>query len=590
MNKQKEIQKLIDNNYIKSILFSSISYSIMCVKKIIKVYNFYSWIIFIILIIFNYKTLEKMKNNNKYRRSIIIYSFIFSLLLVIGDVLYSIQINPIESLWNKVLSFECFLDFVGTYNLIYITLANIIPKLCECSKSKILKENMVKNPNLVYLFSFLIIFICWIPYFFAYYPGLLSYDSIQEIEIIMNNFTKISNHHPVFHVLFIYLPFFLGSKIFNSTNALVALSTLSQMIIMASIFAYLIKFLYLRKVKNWILFLIIIYFSIVPIHAFYSITMWKDVIFGGLTLLLTIQIFKLLEKDKLTFKNMIPFMIVSLLFLFFRNNAVYAYVFVIMFSFIVFKKYYKVLGITFLIILSTYFIVETKVFDYFNVEKTETAEYIGIPLQQIGRIVWKEKVELNEEESKLINDLIPINVLKQTYCPNTSDCIKLNKNYNAQAFEENKLAYFKMWLMLNVKHPLEASEAYLLSTIGYWYPNLEYWSIINNIYKNDFDISMQSKLPLVINITSSLASKNVPIVSMIFSIGLCFWIITLLSYITVKKTKFNRLLCFTPVFGIWITLMIASPVYGEYRYVYGMFTCLPLLFLLPYIELNKKNM
>ena len=38
------------------------------------------------------------------------------------------------------------------------------------------------------------------------------------------------------------------------------------------------------------------------------------------------------------------------------------------------------------------------------------------------------------------------------------------------------------------------------------------------------------------------------------------------------------------IFALWLTLMIASPVSGEYRYIYGLFTTIPVLVIYPYLK------
>ena len=58
----------------------------------------------------------------------------------------------------------------------------------------------------------------------------------------------------------------------------------------------------------------------------------------------------------------------------------------------------------------------------------------------------------------------------------------------------------------------------------------------------------------------------------LFSFGLCF----------VKK-KLSYCAVYIPIIGILATLMIATPVYAEFRYAYSVFTTLPLLFVIPHI-------
>jgi len=70
--------------------------------------------------------------------------------------------------------------------------------------------------------------------------------------------------------------------------------------------------------------------------------------------------------------------------------------------------------------------------------------------------------------------------------------------------------------------------------------------------------------------------RNIPVISMLYSIGF-FTILLLLSFILlVIKRQYKLLLAFVPVIFLLVTTT-ASPVYAEYRYIYGMITCMPIL-------------
>lgn len=216
-----------------------------------------------------------------------------------------------------------------------------------------------------------------------------------------------------------------------------------------------------------------IYFALVPVHAFYSVTMWKDIVFSGLILLFVIELIKIYEKkDVLQLKNLIWFIIISILMLFFRNNDVYMYFILIIFILLFFRKKFYVFLVSFIIVIGVYFVITYPLFNVLNIKRSSLSEYIAIPLQQIGRIVHKD-VKLNNKEKKLINDLINIEQLKKSYNPYSVDTIKFNKNYNAKVFDNNKIEYLKLWFNLVIKNPTVAVEAYAVSTLGYWYPNVE---------------------------------------------------------------------------------------------------------------------
>lgn len=583
---KKSICKILNCKVFIVILMAVFTYSTFCFQDVLKVYDLSSWLIFISLILLFYKTDICNKNH---KTDIILLSILFSFLTVFGRIIYNFQSDAVYSCFSELFSFRSLVYIVGFFNIFYILLTILFPKLCELELKN--GEQLINNKYIVFIISFLIIFLAWVPYFLTFYPGLLSPDSFSEIKIIVNNFSSISDHHPVLHVLLVAIPFNIGMRMFSNINSAVALVSTAQMIIMASIFSYLIVFLHSRKVNKIILTLIMLFYAFVPMHGYYSVTMWKDVIFSGILVLVTIQTFEISElvnKNILTFKNLIPFILISILCVFFRNNAIYMYIFLFIVTILIFKRYLKQFFIAFFIIFGVYFFVKGPIFNYFSITKSGSAEYIGIPLQQIGRMAYK-KVNFSDEELELLNKLMLVESIAKNYNPKTSDGIKFNSDYNADEFDKNKLKYFKLWLQLVKKHPAIALEAYATSTLGYWYPGVEYWSVLNSISENEFNIYSDSKSnDFVLKLIENTEKRTTPILNIEWSIGLCFWIIFVFSIITLKKRGIKYLYPYVPIAGTWITMMVASPVYSEFRYVYGAFTCFPLLLMVPYIKIKDK--
>lgn len=577
----KKVQKGLTNKFFLSIIMVCFSYYVICDIGVIKTYDVISWIIFFCLIILFLKTDIFCK---KMKKETIIFSILFAFIIVFGDIVYNLQYSTELSVFKELLTIKSLIKFIGVFNLLFIILKNLLPKLYDCSLSN--KKTKIKKSSLLFIISFAVILLSWVPYYLTFFPGTLSPDSFGELGIIVNNFSSISDHHPVLHVLFIALPYNIGFNLFGTMTAGIALATIFQMIILASIFSSLIVFLYNRKVNDFILLIIILFYALVPMHGYYSIVMWKDVMFSGMLLLLTMQLVKILEKEKLqklTFKSLIGFIIISILCVFFRNNAIYMYAILAIITLIMFKRYWKIFVASFCIVFAVYFIVKGPIFNYFNVKKSASAEYIGMPLQQVGRMAFKN-VQFTEEEKKLIDKLIPVEIMAVSYNPKVSDGIKFNDNYNGDVFDKNKGEYLKLYLNLVKKYPSIALEAYSISTLGYWYPGVEYWSVANNIWENYYGIKTESKTsPFVKSVLTKLESRSTPILNIEWSIGLCFWIILIFGTITVKKNGLKGLYPFVAIFGIWLTMMVASPVFGEFRYVYGAYTCLPLLILCPYI-------
>lgn len=579
------MQKILNTKYLKETIMATITYVMLCCK-VLPAYNTYSWILYLLLVV----VFNKMNfKDNKYKNACITFSIIFSLILIFGDIAYKYQEDNLTSYFSVLFTFKTLVCMIGTFNLMLLTLTWTIPKLIDVKIPKSTYIPKIKTKRKIFIISFLIIFIGYIPYFLSFYPGILSPDSITELKIIIDNFSNISAHHTILHILFISIPVNIGNTLFNSLEIGIALSSITQMICLSLTFAHLITFLYQRKANKLAIIIITVFYAINPVFGYYSITMWKDVMFAATFLLLTIELIKIYEKNsnnKLTTNN-ISFIIISLICVFFRNNAIYMYILLTIATIIIFKKQIKKILPSILIVFAVYLIINGPVFNALNISKSKSAEYIAIPLQQIGRMAYKN-VSFTQEETNLLNKLIPVSVMKEVYNPKTVDTIKFNQNYNGTEFDTNKTAYIKLWLNLIIKHPDIAIEAYTTSTLGYYYPGVSYWSVSKEIVENDYNITMKSKSNLMYKALSYIENKDIPIINIIWSIGTCFWIITIFGYVTIKRKNLKAIYPFIAVFGIWITLMIASPVYAEFRYIFCAYTTLPLLIAFPYLN-NKTD-
>lgn len=578
-------------NIIKNIIpfiMATFTYSVFCNNNILKSFDISSWLIYGMAILLFYKTDIIGKNN---RKESIVFSCVLSSIIVYGGLLFKNIHSSDISVINETLKFKSLLSFVSYFNILFILFKNLFPKLYD---AKLVDSREKKLSNIkVFFICLILILLAWLPYFLSFYPGTLTVDSISEFKSIHNGIHIVSDHHPVIHALFVGLFYNLGMFIFKNTNAAIALTTVMQMLILSSIFAYTIIFLRKRNVKKSILLITLICYCLLPMNGYYSITMWKDVIFAGCFLLLITELIKLIEKNsnqKLLKKDMISFVLVSLLCIFFRNNAFYMYLllfFVI--TLFIGSLNRKIVVLSFIIVFGCYFTIKGPIFSMCHIKNSESSEYIGIPLQQIGRMAYKDVVFTNKE-LKSINKLIPIDVMKNSYNPYVVDSIKFNPSYNEDVFNNNKKEYLKLYLSLLFKHPAIAVESYSISTLGFWYPGVVFWSVANWIEPNEYGIKMNS---IIKNDSNSLIRKienrDFPVLSIEWSIGLYFWMLFLAFYISIRKKGINALIVFAPCIGIWLTLMVATPVFAEFRYIYCVIVSIPVMLLYPYIG-NKRNL
>ncbi len=584
------IEKILNNKWIRIIIITLI-YVLLLYETGAKVYNTYSWLLYIFVLL----SLNKIEFYNKeHFKTSVILSFVYSILEVFGKTFYTHMFDYNGYIDTNIFTIKKFVLLLLTWLFIYIIVTNLFTVF---NKYKTFEKRNKYSTKKVFLVTTIIAIISRIPYLLALYPGCLSADSIEEFKMIMTPNAVLSNHHPLIHVLFMYIPYNIGNMLFHNPNAAVATVSFTQIIVTSLIIGYIVSFLYKRDVKKSYLILTVLFYTLLPVHSYYSITMWKDIIFSYLIVILTIKIYYLYkdyyDNNKVSNKDLLFFAIISFLCVMFRNNAIYAYVFLIVIMSLCFKKELKKILITTSSVVVIYLIIMIPIYNAIGVEKSASSEYIAIPLQQVGRMAYKN-VPFTKEETKIINKLIDIKELKRIYIPQNVDYIKFDDDYHKEVFDKHKDKYFMTWLKLVIKHPRDAIESYAISTLGYWYPGVRVWTTSRNVFKNELNLYQDSKGIKKINkiiLADDNYDKDKPIYNIFLSIGAGFWIFLFLLVYSMKKKK-EKIVFFAPILGMWLTMMIASPVYGEYRYVYSVFLSLPILGLVPYIETkdnNKKN-
>ena len=128
--------------------------------------------------------------------------------------------------------------------------------------------------------------------------------------------------------------------------------------------------------------------------------------FGTAFAPLFIFFYELISCDKLNNKYIVLFIISTLIILFFRNNGIYIYIFMLPFIIGIAKKERKVMTILSLSILIFYIFIKGPVFNYFGVAKSKTAEAYSIPLQQMARVVALNQNVDSKSENYLVTLLL----------------------------------------------------------------------------------------------------------------------------------------------------------------------------------------
>lgn len=544
------------------------SYNIFITLSFFAIYYFYSK--------FNTKCNKKTKIYS------LILSFILGIVLAIGNIVSKYIYDMPSNIFNYKRVLCVIIMTAGFTALFYKLFEIIIPKL----KNVLKLEKNQKMTKKEFLAVMLVILFGNFLYFIRFYPAIMTPDSYYIIHYA-NNFI-LSDFHTFGHTWFFGVFFHLGKLIFSNLNSAVAFSITIQMVCISGLFTIVIRYLYNKGLSRKICLLIAFVYGFTPLFGHYSVTLWRDVMFGTAFASLFVSLYDFVTNKKASKGNVILFIISVLIIMFFRNNGIYIFIFAVPFIIICLKDKRKTMSIICTSLLVFYFIIKGPVFNYFNVAKSKTAEAYSIPLQQMARVVALN-YDINNNDKAFLEKLWEYDKVSTNYKNITSDPIKTITNNDV--LKNNKKEFVQTYLSLLIKHPRVYIEAYMMETIGYWYPDIIYWATggesygmfeEENIYNNPLTPTWYNKF------IDDTTTRSLPLSNILWSVGLAFITLLISSFITTFYNK-KVLLCYIPLFGLWLSIMVATPVFCELRYVYGLFTCMPLLLVMPLIISSRSQ-
>lgn len=456
--------------------------------------------------------------------------------------------------------------------------------------------------------------LCYLPYYLMYFPGWLNNDAVWQIEQILG-WAPGSNHHPYFHTLIMKCFFMAGYRLSGTYTGGAAFYTFSQVLIMAMVFGFFLYWLYKRGTRILWLILAFAFYAVLPVNGLLTICMGKDEFFTAALLFfawMTVEfdLDALTEagrgkraeyahesrgRKKLNRRTILrgmAYFATGLLVCLLRSNGIFIF-FGTVFILIVSKKVKSgifpartcVCGAA---VLLCYMIWQGPVLHALDVEPPDTIEGLTMPVQHI-LCAYLKGGELTEEEIGMIDQVAPADQVGDYYNPWLFDIVKnfIREEGNQQVIEDNKWAYFKLWLGVGLRNPFQYMVAEVRQTAGYWaYDVKDYERVYGEYYMvdNPLGITAQRKL---FTYENELAMHDFlmgfqDLYNKVWSLGLNTWLMVFgIAYLVYHR---RSVMIYVPFLMLLITLLLATPVYNEFRYAYGLFAAFPILFAYSFSE------
>lgn len=543
--------------------------------------SFFSCILLISFYFLLNKGIQLLKN--KQFRFCIITGCLFATFMIIGKDIYinsGIDYSASGILKKTAAFFSLGMLFASIVSIIL----NYTPSsngLAGLKSIKLIWKSLIDKKYSFFLL-WAVILLCWMPVFLAFYPGIFAYDVPNQVSQLY--FREFTSHHPIFHTLYLGICIGIG-KFAGSYNLGVAIYTLTQMSVLAAIFAFSCKSLCRWYAPVGLQAGALLFFALHPLNAMFAVSTTKDVLFTGFLLLLIIFTYDMVKNPDGFVRSyflQIRFLLTVVLLCCFRNNGLYMIFLCIPVILLLQRKHRFRIALTCSIGLCAYLITINAVHTSLDVTKGSIAEMLSIPIQQFARVAILHEDELTPEEWNGLYTYIDEEKLMQ-YNAYLADPVK--DGFRQEAFYENTKGFIKLWIHLGLKYPSAYIDAFLTCSLGNWYPDMNFPNMhaymeteVKDVYL-DLPFERQSKFPWLEEQYSKFAyetpQQKYPVLSMLFSPGFFSWILLFSFGLCIHSKNREGMIALMPLIGLWLTLLLA-PI-SLMRYTYPIAAALPVI-------------
>lgn len=466
----------------------------------------------------------------------------------------------------------CFFVFRAIFCYISLHPDAITWKEAACPKTKIWK------PRNLFLFSFFsIAFVYLFVLFLIKYPGLIEADTVEQFRECLSG--EYSNRNPLFSTLVIKPFVAVGMALFHDINMCAAMYFAAQSIFVAFTFACVVKTLAELKAPRWLLICTVLFYALMPYHIMFSIGHSKDVLFSVSITLFCLVLYRLLKNPNAPKRDYVFLFAASVGFCMMRNNGILAFAFFIPVYFFSCRKINKRILPVLLLSVLLCICVKRPMLDALEIPQSDLFESLSLPTQQIARTVIDHN-DLTQEEFAVLNPIMEVSKLSQTYDPGLSDPIKELIQATTQGdpiSSQQKLDFAKLWFQLGLRHPISYAKAFVDLTCGYWNSGYEAVPWCNFLVENELGLHLTNPVPIL----NMLFDRYIGVfddfmtLQLMICTGLFVWAYLFSGLIClIRKDKVGAILC-VPVLCVVQTLILGVPVACDLRYIYCAFCGLP---------------
>ena len=544
--------------------------------------NAESFIWLLLMLFFVWVIIRSSRETDKRLKA---YSALFSLLIALFYCL-GISFEKRESIhwiWQSRSTLLNYLNLFFSHFVLYYCCSFLLFQLLRDrpSESGINERETTYSGKKVLLYWGLLL-IAYIPWYLYCYPANMTYDSAAQVYDAIH-VENLSDHHSAFLDLVLRCILLPVEKFSGSLQLGIGICSLLQMLLMTFVFALCFERITHYIKHPFLKGLIFAWFALYPGNTLFSVTIWKDIPFSLCFLGLLLCVDSAAENEKMFFhsKKALFWLAVTLIFLpLTRHNGLLITILLPIFFLFRFRSFKRQILTAAVITCAVLCIWNYLLCPLLNVKKVGSGLILSLPQQQMARAISEHHDEISSEDLALFESWYDTPEIWREYSGIFADPVK--NHFIQSQYRQDPEAFFKLWLKFAGKYPVTYLEAALHNTYGYWFPETQYWTtfcgVILGQQIGDIHAAPIYKSVIVDKIYNWHAyhqDLNIPLLPLLFSRGACWWIWLFCGFWCLYQNR-KKFILFLPGLFLWLSIL-PSPVYNEYRYVYGLFIGLPLL-------------
>ncbi len=322
-----------------------------------------------------------------------------------------------------------------------------------------------RNQLIISLLLYILPLFIGLVYWLAFFPGVMSYDSVSQ----WDQFSRLSinNLHPATTTIVMWLL----TRLWYSP----AIVSLFQVVFASLVTGYGLSSIYNQaKLPAWLLVLLAVLVSANPLVGIINVTLWKDVIYGLLVLLLTIFMFNIVKSDGEWIARPFHFVIlgVTLSFIYlYRFNGLPIVIVSLVGLLLIYRKYIKSLLYSSVISLAIILVIIGPLFTVFKVDRAVRFTY-GIPFIHpvVAYVSANQGLDsLSPLEKQYLNLIYPLDKPWNYSCYDAS--VFFFQDTNLYPAIQLPMRMVKIFAKLAAQNPLTTIRHFVCLSSFVWQPN-----------------------------------------------------------------------------------------------------------------------